>query len=178
MSDPFDENAPHVNDPTSFPADRDLELIFIGKILFDQSMAGLEHIQSSHLYFSDLSELLTRMRALWDKSLPLDPVLITDRDPDLYRVLMEAQDLSAAGIGTPAIYYAGKVLDLAKKRAMLPLLSKAAEMSMNGVAYEDVLSYIQTELDSDERRIEHDTWQARHASDLIEPPEPREWLVE
>lgn len=177
MIDPFG-NDPHDigADPTHFPADKYLELALLGKILLDQSLEGLEALRPEDFYFGRHGEVFGKMRRLWDDGIELDPYLITDRDTELFSVLLEAQ--STPEPLTPASSYARKVRDLAQKRRILPLLSKAAGMSMNGVSYEQVRQHLLTELDSDERRSERDTWQLRKASGLVDPPQPREWLLE
>ena len=147
MIDPFAESDPPPSDPTQFPADRYLELALLGKILLDQNLDGLDFLWPAAFYVRRHGEIFQRMRDLWNAGIGLDPVLISDRDDELYGILCNAQDECLRGLGTPAIHFARQVVNLAQKRNMIPLLGKAAELSYNGAGFEDVRNLLLTEME-------------------------------
>lgn len=134
-----------VSDSAHFPADKDLEMALLGKIVIDQSLDGLEMVKPHDFYFGRHGELFGRMRRLWDEGVELDPYLICDRDNELFSLIVLAQ--AAPNPLTRATSYAAKVRELAQKRRMIPLWGKAAEMSFNGATSESIVDYIQEELD-------------------------------
>lgn len=164
-------------DPTHFPADPLVEEAVIGSILLEPlAIEQLPFLQPSHFYFSRYGEIFQIMRKLHESGSPIDPVLIADRDPELISICTQAYHNTPTAMHV--VHYAMQVRNLAQKRGMIPMLTKAAEMAFNGVPSSAVVQYLETALDSDELRDGRDTWQVHRASGLAEPPRPREWLLE
>ena len=171
--EPSDRVEPHFN----FPADPSLELALLGAILLDPPvMEQLDFVLPSDFYHEIHRDIFTRMRRLWDNGLPIDPVLVSDRNDELYSVCTQAFTTCPSSLF--ARDYARKLRDLAQKRGMIPTLNRAAELSMNGAGFEAVREFLLTELERDDRRSAYSGWQLRRAADLAVPPAPREWLLD
>lgn len=142
--------ASHDDDPV-YPADMYLELALIGKVFIDQSMDGLNDVKPTDFYFGRHGELFSRMRETWEGELPLDPVIVTDRDNELFAIIAEAQ--GTAEPLTPATVYARQVRDLAEKRHMIPMVQQLAQMTHNGVSTETILNFMEHEVGKRRGRV-------------------------
>jgi hypothetical protein len=89
---------------------------------------------------------------------------------------VEAQMVCGSSMLAPS--YARRIKELALKRHFVPVLEEAAEMSMNGASFESIKEFMLSALDSEERREHGQGWQLRDSADLVNPPEPREWLID
>jgi hypothetical protein len=165
-------------DPTMFPADKHLESSVLGAVLLDPDLMNqLDFLQPDDFFESPHRRVFEIMREIWEGGiLPIDPMIISDRDIGLLSVCLEAQiNCPSPILGVP---YAKRVKELAVKRKFIPVLQRAAEMSMNGASFDSIREYMIVSLDSEERRSVHQTWQLSDSADLIEPPAPREWLID
>lgn len=164
-------------DEYRFPADEEVEKALLGKVLIDQSMDGLDFLTPDDFYFGRHGELFSRMRSMWNGGVErLDLLLIADGDGELHSLAAEA--MAVQETFTPAVAYARKVHDLAQKRRAIPIAQKIVEMSYNGASPASIGEYALAQFDSDAYRSDRDTWQVHYAAELIEPPLPREWLLE
>jgi hypothetical protein len=145
MKAPFEENEVH-SDPTHFPADPHLELSLLSTLLTDPDlMEALGFLDPSDFYESSHGEIFRRMRGRLAAGSGWGTDLIADRDDRLRHICLQAEMVWVSPL--VAKDYARQVHDLAIKRRMLPLLSKVAEMSMNGVGPESIVEYMQDEID-------------------------------
>lgn len=148
MRPPYEEDEVR-SDPTHFPADKDIELLLLGKIQLEQSMDGLEFLHPSDFYYGRHGAAFVAALKTWQRGDPLDLALMADRDRELASVFMDAQYLASdiSAIGSTALDYARRVRDLSLKRDMIPFVENVARMSMNGKSPESILNYIQDEVD-------------------------------
>jgi hypothetical protein len=152
MSDPyglddlFASNDAQPSDPTHFPADERLEDCFLGSVMLTQSIEGVEWMKPSYFYFGRRGETWQRIKETFAAGLELDPVLISDRDPEIYSLLIDAIAEASKYFGARPQDYAKSVSNLAIKRLTLRLSGRSAEMSMNGVSAELILEYIEGEI--------------------------------
>lgn len=165
-------------DPTMFPADKQLESSVLGAVLLEPNLIEqLDFLRPDDFFESSHRRIFEIMREIWAGGiLPIDPMIISDRDISLLSVCLEAQiNCPSPRLG---VDYAKRVKELATKRKFIPVLQRAAEMSMNGATFDSIREYMIVSLDSDERRSVHQSWQLSDSADLTEPPAPREWLID
>lgn len=169
-------------DPTHFPADKGLELALLGAILLEPPvMDQLDFLVPGDFYYEHHQTLFARMRMLWEAGSSIDVVLVADRDLELLAVCNDAYTACPSALLAPD--YARKVKDLAQKRRFGPILSRAAEMSMNGVDFESIRDYLLDELDrtppiSPLGRFAAWADQERTLADALRPRERLVWLIE
>lgn len=136
------------DDPTHFPADPHAELAVLGAILLDppliESVGDL--LVPRDFYHGPHRDLFDRMLKLWAAGEPLDPILISDRDNELYAICQDAVNLLPTSLyGMP---YARRVKQLAQKRHYANVANTLIGYAMNGKTPEDIADFLIAEVEA------------------------------
>jgi hypothetical protein len=179
VANDFDGPPADDHDTFAIPADLTAEFNLIGCIILHPDEFEGVDLTPDDFYGGRHAEVWRRMRELWDGGIvPLMPIHIAERDPELFLLCNEAANSPFAALGYLEGYVA-QIKAMAGKRFFLDMAQKVAAFSLNGKTPQNIAEYMEAEVAAWRTSAETpDTWQLHSSDELIEPPAAREWLFE